>query len=314
MSLVCAIQMDPLENVNIDTDSTFMLALEAQIRGYTLFHYLPEDLSLHESHPYATGRKMEVMRQKGNHFKAGPKKRIDLSEVDVILMRQDPPFDMSYITATHLLEHIYPKTLVVNNPVEVRNAPEKLFVTRFRDLMPPTLITRNMDEIMAFRAEHADIILKPIYGCGGAGVFHIKPDDENLQALFEMFTESKAEPIIVQRYLPEVRTGDKRIILVNGKPMGAVNRVPPKGDARANFHAGGSGRKTRLTKREIAICAEIGPILRQKGLIFVGIDVIGDYLTEINVTSPTGIQEINALDGINLESRIWDAIEAQLIT
>ena len=314
VSLVCAIQMDPLENINIDTDSTFMLALEAQVRGHTLFHYLPEDLSLFESNAYAIGRKMEVMRQKSNHFKAGPKKRIDLSEVDVILMRQDPPFDMSYITATHFLEHIHPKTLVVNNPVEVRNAPEKLFVTLFRDLIPPTLITQNMDEIMAFRAEHSDIILKPIYGCGGAGVFHIKPNDENLQALFEMLTENKAEPIIVQRYLPEVRNGDKRIILVNGQPMGAVNRVPPKGDARANFHAGGSGRKTHLTKREIAICAEIGPVLRQKGLIFVGIDVIGDYLTEINVTSPTGIQEINALDGINLESRIWDAIESQLGT
>ena len=312
VSLVCAIQMDPLENVDINTDSTFMLALEAQIRGHTLFHYLPEDLSLYEGSPYAIGCNMKVMRRKGDHFKVGPKKRIDLAEVDVVLMRQDPPFDMSYITATHFLEHIHPKTVVVNNPAEVRNAPEKLFVTLFRDLTPPTLMTRNLDEIVAFRAEHSDIILKPIYGCGGAGVFHIKPDDENLQALVEMFTETKAEPIIVQRYLPEVRNGDKRIILVNGQPVGAVNRVPPKGDARANFHAGGSGRKTHLTKREIAICTEIGPVLRQKGLMFVGIDVIGDYLTEINVTSPTGIQEINALDGIHLESLIWDAIESQL--
>ncbi len=312
MSLVCAIQMDPLEDVNIDTDSTFMLALEAQIRGHTLFHYLPKDLSLNDSRPYAKGREMEVIRQKGNHFKVGPEQRIDLSKVDVILMRQDPPFDMSYITATHFLEHIHPKTLVVNNPVEVRNAPEKLFVTLFRDLMPPTLITRDIDEIIAFRAEHSDIILKPIYGCGGAGVFHIKPDDDNLQALFEMFTETKTEPIIIQRYLPEIRNGDKRIILVDGQPMGAVSRVPPAGDARANFHAGGSGRKTRLTKKEIDICEELGPVLKQKGLIFVGIDVIGDHLTEINVTSPTGIQEINRLDGVNLQSQIWDAIESQL--
>ncbi len=312
MSLVCAIQMDPLEDVNIDTDSTFMLAIEAQIRGHTLFHYLPKDLSLNDSRPYAKGREMEVIRQKGNHFKVGPEQRIDLSKVDVILMRQDPPFDMSYITATHFLEHIHPKTLVVNNPVEVRNAPEKLFVTLFRDLMPPTLITRDIDEIIAFRAEHSDIILKPIYGCGGAGVFHIKPDDDNLQALFEMFTETKTEPIIIQRYLPEIRNGDKRIILVDGQPMGAVSRVPPAGDARANFHAGGSGRKTRLTKKEIDICEELGPVLKQKGLIFVGIDVIGDHLTEINVTSPTGIQEINRLDGVNLQSQIWDAIESQL--
>jgi len=304
--------MDPLEDVNIDTDSTFMLALEAQIRGHTLFHYLPKDLSLNDSRPYAKGREMEVIRQKGNHFKVGPEQRIDLSKVDVILMRQDPPFDMSYITATHFLEHIHPKTLVVNNPVEVRNAPEKLFVTLFRDLMPPTLITRDIDEIIAFRAEHSDIILKPIYGCGGAGVFHIKPDDDNLQALFEMFTETKTEPIIIQRYLPEIRNGDKRIILVDGQPMGAVSRVPPAGDARANFHAGGSGRKTRLTKKEIDICEELGPVLKQKGLIFVGIDVIGDHLTEINVTSPTGIQEINRLDGVNLQSQIWDAIESQL--
>jgi glutathione synthase len=229
--------------------------------------------------------------------------------MDIILMRQDPPFDMAYITATHLLEHIHPKTLVVNDPISVRNAPEKLFVTHFSELMPPTLITSNRDEIIAFRYEYHDIILKPLFGNGGAGVFHLGPRDENLTALLEMFTLMYREPIIVQRYLPEIRQGDKRIILVDGRPVGGVLRVPQIGEARANFHAGGRGEKAPLTKREMQICDAIGPILQDKGLIFVGIDVIGDYVTEVNVTSPTGIREINRLDGVAIESDIWDAIE-----
>jgi glutathione synthase len=229
--------------------------------------------------------------------------------MDVVLMRQDPPFDMSYISATHLLEHIHPETLVVNDPVHVRNAPEKLFVTHFIDLMPPTAITADAAEVAAFRAEHRDIILKPLYGNGGAGVFHLSPEDENLSALLEMFTEFYREPIIVQRYLPEIKAGDKRIILIDGEFVGAVNRIPLEGEARANFHAGGQAQKTGLSAREREICEAIGPTLKERGLIFVGIDVIGDYLTEINVTSPTGLQEINRLEGLTLEAPLWDAIE-----
>jgi glutathione synthase len=232
--------------------------------------------------------------------------------MDVVLMRQDPPFDMAYITATHLLEHVHPTTLVVNDPASVRNAPEKLFVTRFEGLMPPTLITSDRIEILSFRAEHGDIIVKPLFGNGGSGVFRVTPDDENLNALLEMFTLLYREPLIVQRYLPEVRVGDKRIILIEGEPVGAVLRVPAKGEARANLHAGATAVKSQLTPREREICTAIGPTLRQQGLLFVGIDVIGDYLTEINVTSPTGIQEINRLDGTKLETLVWDAIESRL--
>jgi len=236
----------------------------------------------------------------------------DLADSDVVLMRQDPPFDMNYITATHLLEHIHPSTLVVNDPVNVRNAPEKLLVTHFPDLLPPTLITVNDDDVRAFRNEHKDIIVKPLFGNGGAGVFHIKPDDENLGSVLELFGELYREPFIVQRYLPEIRKGDKRIILVDGAPVGAVTRVPPEGDARANFHAGGAAQEATLTAREREICEAIEDTLYQQGLIFVGIDVIGDYLTEINVTSPTGIQEINRLSGTRIEANIWDAIENRL--
>jgi glutathione synthase len=227
-------------------------------------------------------------------------------------MRQDPPFDMAYITATHLLEHVHPRTLVVNDPAEVRNAPEKLFVTHFPDLMPPTLITSDPAEIAAFRREHRDIIVKPLFGNGGAGVFHVRPDDENLNALVEMFTQRSREPLIVQRYLPEVRAGDKRIILVDGEVGGGLLRVPAEGEARANLHVGGRAVKTGLTRREHEICERLGPVLREKGLVFVGIDVIGDYLTEINVTSPTGIQEIGRYDGVDLAGRIWDAIERRV--
>ncbi len=309
MSFAVAIQMDPIENIDINADSTFALALEAQRRGSGLFHYLPQDLVFKNGRLYARVRPLEVRRERGNHFTLGSPEMLDLATMDIVLMRQDPPFDMAYITATHLLEHIVADTLVVNDPAEVRNAPEKLFVTHFPDLMPPTLITADRQEIVAFREEHRDIILKPLFGNGGAGVFHIRPDDENLNALLEMFTILYREPVIVQRYIPEVRKGDKRIILVDGEPVGAVLRVPPDGEARANLHVGARAEKTTLTKREHEICAAIGPTLKEKGLVFVGIDVLGDYLTEINVTSPTGIQEIDRFDGISIASMVWDAIE-----
>jgi glutathione synthase len=312
MGLAVAIQMDPIETINIEADSTFVLALEAQARGHALYHYLPQHLSLRDGRLRAKGRRLEVRREHGRHHRFGAFETLDLAAMDVILMRQDPPFDMAYITATHLLEHVKDEVLVVNDPASVRNAPEKLFVTHFDGVMPPTLITSDRDEIVAFRAEHGDIILKPLFGNGGAGVFRLKPEDENLNALLEMFTLLFREPIIAQRYLPEVRQGDKRIILVDGEPVGGVLRVPAAGEARANLHVGGKAVKTALTKREQEICTAIGPTLQQQGLIFVGIDVIGDYLTEINVTSPTGIQEINRLDGVKLETRIWDAIEKRL--
>ena len=312
MALAVAIQMDPIETINIDADSTFVLALEAQTRGHALFHYLPQHLSLRERGLTARGRRLEVRRERGRHHDFGPWETVDLATMDVILMRQDPPFDMAYITATHLLEHVADRVLVVNDPKSVRNAPEKLFVTHFEGLMPPTLITSDREEVLAFRAEHRDIILKPLFGNGGAGVFRLKPDDENLNALLETFTLLYREPIIVQRYLPEVRQGDKRIILIDGEPAGAVLRVPAEGEARANLHVGGTAVKTELTRREHEICAAIGPTLRAQGMVFVGIDVIGDYLTEINVTSPTGIQEINRLDGAKLEVQVWDAIERRL--
>jgi len=311
MSLAVAIQMDPIDVIDIDGDSTFALALEAQVRGHGLFHYLPEDLSLRDGRAVAKARPLQVRREAGNHFSFGAAETLDLAGVDVVLMRQDPPFDMAYITATHILEHIHPQTLVVNDPVSVRNAPEKLFVTHFDGVMPPTLITSSREEIAAFRAKHKDIIVKPLYGNGGAGVFHIKPDDENLNSLLEMFDGIHREPVIIQRYLPEVRAGDKRIILVDGEPVGAINRVPAEGESRSNMHVGGRAEKIGLTPREQDICAAIGPSLREQGLIFVGIDVIGDYLTEINVTSPTGIQEIDRFDGVNLSALIWDAIEAR---
>ena len=312
MSLAVALQMDPMETINIDGDSTFMLALEAQRRKHTLFHYLPQDMSLIDGRVTARVRELTVRRKKGDHYSFGPAKLIDLASMDVVLMRQDPPFDMAYITATHLLEHLLPDVLVVNDPVEVRNAPEKLFVTHFDGVMPPTLIASDRERIVEFRAKHKDIILKPLYGNGGAGVFHLKAGDDNLNALLEMFTARSREPIMVQKYLPEVRKGDKRIILIDGEPGGAVARIPAAGEARANLHVGGRAAKAKLTARDRELCAAIGPTLKEKGLVFVGIDVIGDYLTEINVTSPTGIQEINRLDGVKLERDLWDAIEARL--
>jgi len=312
MTLSVAIQMDPIESINIDADSTFMLAMEAQARGHKLFHYLPQNLSFRQGRIAAWAKPLQVRREKGNHYSLGEAESLDLSQVDVVLMRQDPPFDMAYITATHLLEHVHPKTLVVNDPVHVRNAPEKLLVTHFPELMPPTLISSDRRDILDFRLEHKDIIVKPLFGNGGAGVFHIKPEDENLNSLLELFTQQSREPVMVQRYVPDVRKGDKRIILVDGVAAGAVNRVPAAGEARSNMHVGGRPEKSLLTKREQEICEAIGPTLKERGLIFVGIDVIGDYLTEINVTSPTGIQEINRFDGAKLEALIWDAIERRL--
>ncbi|MFO1190009.1 MAG: glutathione synthase [Alphaproteobacteria bacterium] len=309
MSLAVAIQMDPMDRINIDADSTFAIALEATRRGHALFHYLPQDLALDHGRVIARAHPLQVRRERGNHFTLGEAVALDLASVDVVLMRQDPPFDMAYITATHLLEHIQKDVLVVNDPVHVRNAPEKLFVTHFADIMPPTLITSRPDQVAAFRARHSDIVVKPLFGNGGSGVFHIKPDDENLNALLELFTQISREPVIVQRYIPAVRDGDKRIILVDGEPRGAVNRVPAKGEARANLHVGGRAEKASLTKRDLEICAAIGPTLKARGLVFVGIDVIGEYLTEINVTSPTGIQEIDRFDGACLEADVWDAIE-----
>jgi glutathione synthase len=311
MSLNVAIQMDPIDSIDIAGDSTFVLALEAQRRGHSLYYYLPQALTYRDGKVTARSQPLTVRREEGNHFDVGESEVLDLAKVDVVLMRQDPPFDMAYITATHMLEHIHPDTLVVNDPAEVRNAPEKIFVTRFPELMPPTLITSSREEILEFRAEYDDIIVKPLYGNGGAGVFHIKPGDENLSALLELFTELYREPIIVQRYQPEVREGDKRIILVDGVAVGATNRVPQEGEARSNMHVGGTPKPTTLTNREHEICEAIGPELKARGQIFVGIDVIGDYLAEINVTSPTGLQEVNRFDDVCLEATIWDAIEAR---
>ena len=309
MSLAVAIQMDPIESIDIDADSTFVLALEAQRRGHQLFHYLPRDLSLKNGRVYAHAAAMSVQREHGDHATLGAPENLDLAALDIVLMRQDPPFDMAYITATHLLERIHPETLVVNDPQSVRNAPEKLFVTHFVDIMPPTLITSNLEEIKSFRSEYGDIIVKPLYGNGGAGVFHISPESDNLNSLIELFSEFYREPIVVQRYVPAVREGDKRIILIEGKPVGAINRVPAEGEARSNMHVGGRPEQIEMSTRDLEICEAIGPALEQHGLLFAGIDVIGDYLTEINVTSPTGLQEVNRFDGTTLETNIWDAIE-----
>ena len=309
MTLAIAFQMDPIEGIDIDADSSFALALEAMRRGHSLYHYLPTDLSYDRGRVLAKARPMTVRRERGNHAMLGAAESLDIASLDVVLMRQDPPFDMGYIGATHLLERVHPATLVVNDPISVRNAPEKLFVTRFPDLMPPTLITYDSDQIKAFRKEYKDIIVKPLYGNGGAGVFHVKPDDDNLTSLLELFEQAINEPLMVQQYLPDVRNGDKRIILIDGEPAGALNRVPAEGEARANLHVGGRAEQSALTPREHQICEAIGPVLKEQGLIFVGIDVIGHWLTEINVTSPTGLQEIGRFDGVSLENGIWDVIE-----
>ncbi|MEX2642589.1 MAG: glutathione synthase [Acetobacterales bacterium] len=312
MPLSVAVQMDHIAGINIAGDSTFALLLEAQRRGHALAHYTPDRLAMRDGAVSALVEPLSVADEAGRHFVLRQGARRPLAEFDVVLMRQDPPFDMAYITATHLLEHVHPETLVVNDPVSVRNAPEKLFVTHFAGLMPPTLITSSRAEIVSFREEHGHIIVKPLFGNGGAGVFHLDPEDENLNSLLEIFTQLYREPVIVQRYLPEVRKGDKRIILIDGEAAGAINRVPAKGEARSNMHVGGRAEKAELTARDREICEAIGPTLKERGLIFVGIDVIGDYLTEINVTSPTGLQEIDRFDGVNLAGLIWDAVEDRI--
>jgi glutathione synthase len=309
MSLKVAVQMDPIQSINIAGDSTFALKLEAQGRGHSLFYYETKTMALRDGRLFAAGFDVVVRDELGNHATLSPRRHVDLSEFDVLLMRQDPPFDMAYITATHLLEHIHPRTLVVNDPAEVRNAPEKLLVTRYPHLMPPTLITRDASELQAFRSEFGDIIVKPLFGNGGAGVFRLRKEDENFASLVEMFQLTFREPFMVQRYLPEVRRGDKRIILVDGVIAGAINRVPPEGESRSNMHVGGRPEPTELTARDREICEAIGPDLARRGLIFVGIDVIGDHLTEINVTSPTGIREVKRFGGPDIAAMIWEAIE-----
>ncbi|MEZ5687035.1 MAG: glutathione synthase [Paracoccaceae bacterium] len=311
MGLKVAIQMDPIGSINIDADSTFRIAEEAQARGHELFYYTPDKLIYREGRVLARGWPLTVRREKGNHFTLGDEAEVDLSDYDVVWLRQDPPFDMGYITTTHILERIHPQTLVVNDPFWVRNSPEKLLVLNFPDLTPPTLIARDLEAIRAFKAEHGDIILKPLYGNGGAGVFRLDLNDRNLASLHELFTGINREPLIAQKYVPAVVKGDKRIILVNGEPVGAINRVPAEGETRSNMHVGGRPEKVGLSERDQEICAAIGPLLREKGQIFVGIDVIGEWLTEINVTSPTGIQELERFDGVNIAAKIWQVIEAK---
>ncbi len=309
MGMKVALQMDPIAAVNIEGDSTFRIGLEAQQRGHSLFFYTPDRLAFVEGRVVARGWPIELRREKGNHVSFGAEVEVDLGDFDVVWLRQDPPFDMGYITTTHLLEMIHPKTLVVNDPFWVRNSPEKLLVLRFPHLTPPTAIARDLQTIRAFKARHGDIILKPLYGNGGAGVFRLDANDRNLSSLYELFTSMSREPMIVQKFLPAVAAGDKRVILVDGEPVGAINRVPQAGETRSNMHVGGRPEPVGLTARDLEICAEIGPMLREKGQVFVGIDVIGDWLTEINVTSPTGIQELERFDGINAAGKIWEAIE-----
>ena len=308
MALKIAVQMDPIERIKIVGDSTFALLLEAEKRGHAISYYTPDKLSLSEGKVFASTQPLSVRDKAGDHFTLGEAKRTDLSSFDVILLRQDPPFDMNYITTTHLLERL-PETLVVNNPRSVRNAPEKMFVMEYADLMPPTLITRDLEEIKTFRAKHKDIVMKPLYGKGGESVFRIAPDDLNFGSLYDLFSVTFREAWVVQKFLPEVKDGDKRIILVDGEFAGAVNRVPAEGDLRSNMVRGGSPKKTDLSPREREICDRLGPELKKRGLLFTGIDVIGGWLTEINVTSPTGIRAIKNLGGPDVAAMIWDAIE-----
>jgi glutathione synthase len=310
MALKVAVQMDPIEGININSDTTFMMMETAQERGHSLWLYTPDKLALEDGRALARGRPLSLRRELGNHFTAGQWERRDLSEFDVVLMRQDPPFDMAYITATHILERIHPQTLVVNNPVEVRNAPEKLFVTTFEGVQPPTLVTSDIDAIYDFRARHGDMVLKPLYGGGGSGVARLKADDPNLDALIELHTMIGREPVIAQKFIPAVSKGDKRILLIDGEPVGAINRVPAEGQVRSNLRVGGRAEEVELTARDRELCAIIGPQLKARGLLFVGIDVIGDYLTEINVTSPTGAQQLKRFSGIDAASAMWDRVEA----
>ena len=311
MSLKIAVQMDPIERINIKGDSTFALLLEAQKRGHALSYYTPDRLALLDGHVFATVASLSVRDKAGDYFTLGDPRRVELTAFEVVLLRQDPPFDLAYVTTTHMLERVHPKTLVVNDPAQVRNAPEKMFVTEFPDLMPPTLLTRDLAEIKAFRAAHGDIVMKPLYGHGGGAVFRLTRDDLNFGSLYDMFSVTFREPWVVQKYLPAVKQGDKRIILVDGDYAGAVNRIPAADDLRSNMVRGGSPAATDLTKREREICARLGPELRARGLLFVGIDVIGDYITEINVTSPTGIRAVKNVGGPDIAALVWDKIEAK---
>ncbi len=311
MTLKVAVQMDPIARINIRGDSTFALLLEAQKRGHTLSYYTPETLSLSGKEVVARVQPLTVRDEEGDHFTLGEAARTNLESFDVVLLRQDPPFDLAYITTTHFLERIHPKTLVVNDPASVRDAPEKIFVTEFADLMPPTLISRDKDEINAFRAAHGDVVMKPLYGHGGAAVFRVTPQDMNFGSLYDMFSVTFREPWVIQRFLPDVKLGDKRIILVDGEFAGAVNRVPAPDDLRSNMVRGGAAKATDLSPREQEICKRLGPALRDRGLLFVGIDVIDNHLTEINVTSPTGIRAIAKLGGPDIAAKIWDTIEAK---
>jgi glutathione synthase len=313
MPLTVAVQTDHIRTFKIAGDTTFALMLEANRRGHKLLHYTPDRLAMRGGKVTARAEPVERLAdEEGNHYALGATDLLDLSTCDVVLLRQDPPFDMAYITTTLLLERIHPKTLVVNDPAHVRNAPEKVFVTEFPELMPETLITRDPDTIRDFRNEFGDIILKPLYGNGGAAVFRLREDDENLSALLELFLERFREPFVVQRYLPAVRQGDKRIILIDGKAVGAINRIPAMGDARSNMHVGGKAVASEMTKRDHEICEALGPELKKRGLLLTGIDVIGDYLTEINVTSPTGLREVQRFGGADIAALFWDAVEAKL--
>ena len=310
MSLKVAVQMDPIEGINIEGDTTFLMMETAQARGHSLFVYLAETLAMEEGRVFARGRDVTVQRVSGGHATLGPRRKVELTEFDVILLRQDPPFDMHYIDTTFFLEVVHPKTLVVNNPVEVRNAPEKLFVTKFPGLQPPTLITWDRAAVMDFRALHGDIVLKPLNGRGGSGVTRHLQDDPNLDTLLELHAELGREPIIVQKFLPSVTKGDKRILMIDGEPVGAINRIPAKGQIRSNLAVGGEAQPVELNARDREICAAIGPELKARGLIFVGIDVIGEYLTEINVTSPTGAVALKRFTGIDATEVMWARIES----
>ena len=304
--------MDPIEDVDINADSTFRLAEEAQNRGHDLYVYTPNDLTFNRGKIIAKVRSISLKRKIGDHVNFGAVELLALSEFDVIWLRQDPPFDMGYITNTHLLDLIGQKTLIVNNPFWVRNLPEKLLVLEFPDLIPETVISRDLEEIKRFKNEFKDIIIKPLYGNGGAGIFRLREDDKNLTSLHELFSNMSSEPLIAQAFLPDVKKGDKRIILVDGEPVGAINRVPKAGETRSNMHVGGKAEPAKLSQRDREICRSIGPILKNKGQVFVGIDIIGDYLTEINVTSPTGIQELERFDKVNIAEMIWHAVEKKV--
>lgn len=310
--LTVGFQMDPMEGVDISADSTFRIAIEAQERGHSLIYWTPDQLAYIEGRVIAQGRSMALRREVGNHVTLGEMQAYDLADLDVVWLRQDPPFDMGYITTTHLLDRVHPETLVVNDPTWVRGWPEKLMVLDFPDLTPPTAVTRDLATLKDFKARHGDVILKPLYGNGGAGVFRLTPEDRNLNSLYEVFTSINNEPLIMQKFLPAVSKGDKRVILIDGEPVGAINRVPAEGETRSNMHVGGRPEKVELTARDREICAAIGPRLREAGQVFVGIDVIGDWLTEINVTSPTGLQELEAFDGTNASALIWEAIEKRV--